>query len=177
MTIGRAGRAGVGVALLLAGVAVGCNDDDGFGPVQVRFDKGFFEGKALIGLWTGTEEILESKDVFSSAPGGSSTGPGFAFPVALRLEPFGRFTLWTFNFPVDGDGSRDRFCEGVFALHGRVIEFFPDRACRALPLSRFRQVRGFPDALVLEAESGPGGIRKPDTDVVSIRVRLTLRRD
>lgn len=176
MTIGRAGRAGIGAVLLLTGIAVGCEDSDDFGPVQVRFDKGF-ERKALIGLWTGTEEITGVEDVLSSVPGGSLTGTGFAFPVALRLEPFGKFTLWTFSFPTAGDTSRDRFCEGVFAIHGRVIEFFPDRACRALPLSRFRFVQGFPDAMVLEAESRPRGIRTPDTELASIRVRLSLRRD
>lgn len=116
----------------------------------------------LAGVWTGTEAITSRGDASSTVP-----SDGFHFPVSLVLEKDRRFTLRTFDFPVDGGEGRS--CEGVFRASDRELEFFPDATCRALPLHRYTVGRFFPDGLTLDARSGA-------SSGADIRVRIRVER-
>jgi len=129
----------------------------------------------LVGLWTGIEEITTRGDRVLG-PGGTGQG-GFSFPVALELTKDRGFTLRSFGFPVGGNGGGDSFCAGVFRAEGQTIEFFPNSACRALPLNRFTIGRFFPDGLVLEAETGHALPGTASSAAADIRVMIRVERD
>lgn len=138
-----------GVAL---GVAVsGCDDDDVIGRVVVV---GALE-KELVGVWSGFAQISGSPTALSGLAEPTSTE--FTFPVALELGFGGDFVLRTVSFSTNtGQADGNRTCVGLFTLHGGFIEFFPNVACRALPVHRFRLGPAFGPSLVLESVSGLG---------------------
>ncbi|HEX7051558.1 MAG TPA: hypothetical protein VF188_15230 [Longimicrobiales bacterium] len=119
--------------------------------------------ESLVGRWAGVEEI------------GGERGVAVRFPVTLSLGADRRFVLRTVGFEVS-DGADARFCAGVFRLEGNLLEFFPDAACRALPIARFVVGRSFPDGLTLEGSTGRGG-GNPEFRGVDVRVRIVVERD
>lgn len=144
-------------AIVIGLVASGC---DGEGPEGIVI--GDPVEHELAGLWTGTEAITTQGDASSRVQ-----DDGFQFAVSLMLEKDRRFTLRTFDFPVDG--GEGRLCKGVYRATGRDLEFFPDSFCRALPLHRYTVGRSFPDGLTLEARSGV-------SSGADIRVRILVER-
>ena len=140
-------------------------EDDG---TLVLVGPGF---KGLRGVWTGFSQVSDAPAALSGLSQPTSTT--FTFPVALELSHDNRFVLRTVSFPTSsGQLDGDRTCVGLFARQGRYIEFFPNDACRALPLHRYT-IGGTLTALVLESVSGLG-LGQPQTP--AIRVIMTLDR-
>lgn len=139
----------------------------------------FLDPKAeeLAGLWTGSEEITGTGDVASNFGRGDRNEAGFSFPVSLVLRVDRTFVLRSFNFPTSGNGEAERLCEGVFRARDRTLEFFPNTACRALPLNRYTIGRFFPDGLLLEARTGAALPVSGAEEVGDIRVRIRVERD
>ena len=122
----------------------------------------FFEQPSdnkLEGTFAGKEEIRTMQD-----------NSAFNFPVLLNLQENGLFTLFTTNYPASYDDERDRTCSGAYTRQGNTLTFFPARACRALPLTKFTLGRVLPDGVTLEA-------RSPNPSFVNIRVFFWLERD
>lgn len=152
-------------AALLIGVA-GCEED----PDGILIGGGSERG-ALAGFWTGTAEITTEDDEVRAVA--REFEKGVRFRVALRLRRGGGFTLRVFNYPVSRQTSR-RVCTGVWEREGRILEFFPNAVCRALPLSRYVIGRQLPDGLTLEANTR----RRPhEREPADIRVFMRLERD
>ena len=124
----------------------------------------------VVGFWVGQEDITTEED-----PGaGNLLGTlGFTFPVALQLQSDGRFHLTTTNFPTRLDNEAARTCEGTYTRRGGSIQFFANRACRALPLSRFTLGRTLPRGLNLDASTASVASSGP----ASIRVRIRVNRE
>lgn len=123
--------------------------------------------RALRGVWTGFARI---SDVPPAIGGATLTGSTtVTFPVALDLGHDDRFVLRTVGFATSsGQLDGDRTCAGLYALRGRYIEFFPNEACRALPLHRYTIGGAVPGGLVLTSVPffGPEWPREPRIEVV-----------
>jgi hypothetical protein len=112
----------------------------------------------LEGSWVGVEEIQTMQD-----------NNRFSFPILLQLDGNGRFTLFTTNYPASFDSETDRTCSGAYARSSNTLTFFPNQACRALPLTVFTLGRVLPGGVTLEARTY--------TSFASIRVFMRLERD
>jgi hypothetical protein len=123
----------------------------------------------VVGLWVGQEDITTAEDPGSGNNMGSL---GFTFPVALHLQEDGRFRLTTTNFATRFDNEAARTCDGIYTRRGGTIEFFANRACRALPLSRFSMGRVLPRGLHLNATTARQG-----SSPASIRVIIRVNRE
>lgn len=131
----------------------------------------FFEEPSrdrLEGVWAGIEEITTDGDVAWNSTY-STYGGGFSFAVVLTLDEDGFFSLTTSNFSTSFERASDRTCAGVFTHASGSLQFFPNEACRALPLRRFTIGRILDDGIALEA-------RQLDS-FASIRVRFRLERE
>ena len=122
--------------------------------------------------------MVRSGRHYNSEGVGSSgvTGPsrGYSFPVVLTLRADGTFRLFTANLPVSYFSDEDRDCEGVFTRRNSSVQFFPDEACRALPLSSYAVGRVLPFGLTLQASTANTG----QYSAASIgKVQLRLDRD
>ena len=112
----------------------------------------------LEGTWTGIEEIQTMQD-----------NNVFSFPILLTLDGSNRFTLFTTNYPASYDDENDRTCSGAYTRRSNTLTFFPNQACRALPLTQFTLGRVLPGGVTLEARTY--------TSYASIRVLIRLDRD
>jgi hypothetical protein len=128
----------------------------------------------LVGSWTGMEEITTAEDNAGNV--GSPADRGFSFPIVLNLDGSGRFTLFTSGYPTPFDNPEDRSCGGVYTrTDSRSITFFPDAACRALPMSKFTLGRVAPTGITLEARST--AVNNPAANYLTMRVFIRLDRD
>lgn len=123
----------------------------------------------LSGVWTGVEEIGSGDDP-------PFQGKGFVFPVSLVLHRDREFELRSFGFPVEGNGSGNELCRGIFATRGRTLEFFPNADCPALPLHRYTIGRFGLGGLVLTSDAGTGLIGESGGGI-AIRVVIRVERD
>lgn len=151
------------ITVVLLGVLAGCEPGS-----ELIF--GESNPGDVVGFWVGEEEITTAEDPGSGATLGQQ---GFSFPIALQLRSDGRFRLTTTNFPAEYGNEASRRCDGVYDRTGRSIEFFADRACRALPLARYTLGRTLPRGLTLNASTASLTAFSPAT----IRVRIRLSRE
>jgi hypothetical protein len=125
---------------------------------------------SLYGQWIGSVEITTQENPGS----GPTLGPrGYSFPVALNFGRDRHFRLNTVNFPALYNDEYSRICEGTFARDGIKMEFFADRACRALPLTKYTVGRLLPSGLTLEASTANTPMYTPAT----IRVHFRIHRE
>jgi hypothetical protein len=139
--------------LVLAALSLAACDDE---PTHV-----FFEAPSdarLEGAWVGVEEIQTMQD-----------SNVFSFPVLLTLDGSNRFTLFTTNYPASFDDVNDRTCSGSYTRRSNTLTFFPNTACRALPLTEFTLGRVLQTGVTMEARS--------NTSFANIKVVIRLDRD
>jgi hypothetical protein len=150
-------------AVLLLGVLCACDSDMHLAYADPRPD-------SLFGQWIGLAEITTQENLGS----GPTLGPrGFSFPIALTFFRDHTFRLHTVNFPALYHDENSRICEGVYSRTSLNIEFFADRACRALPLTKFQVGRVLPSGITLQASTANVPMYTP----ASIRVHLRLDRE
>lgn len=156
------------VTVLVVGVMMGwvaC--DDGDHPEGWMFLAPGSE--ELAGLWTGQAVIAGST---TGGVGSSGELGGVRFPISLDLHRNREFTLRTVGYPVSGSNTEARTCTGVYRVSARQLEFFPNAACRALPLYRYTIGRYAPDGLTLRGEAqGTGFGNRVEIDVERTRER------
>ncbi len=156
------------LCLSLAGTVLLAACDDDTDPMFIYQESARLE---LVGVWTGVEEITTVEG--ASGIGLSGPSRGFSFPVALTLRPDGTFQLFTSNLPASYSNESDRTCEGVFTRQSSTVQFFPARACRALPLSTYAVGRVLPFGITLKASTA----NSVQYSAASIKVQLRLDRD
>ena len=153
------------LAVFLLAAVLACDDDNEFGLVTGGATAGNLDG-----LWFGVEEITTAED-----PGlntGSPADRGFVFPVLLDLRRNGRFELVTSGFQVSFDDESERSCRGVYVRQGHTISFFPEQACRALPLVKYSVGSVAPRGITLQANS-----RVPNNAAPYLTMRVFFRLD
>jgi hypothetical protein len=151
---------------VLAVFTVACGEE----PTHVFIEFPSFE--QLTGTFVGTAEITTNNDISWNTVFGQAGG--FAFPVVIQFDGVTRiFVLRTANFATSFNNEESRTCTGIFTKDNSTIEFFPDRLCRALPLTKFTIGRTLPDGITLEATTGAA--INQSASFVDLRVRFNLR--
>jgi hypothetical protein len=153
--------------LALAAVLTACDDK----PTHV-----FFQSPSeanLLGTWVGTAEITTAEDIGNNI--GAPSDRGFSFPVVITFGAGHRFTLLTSGYPTDFEDAYDRTCRGAYTHNSRSLSFFPEEACRALPMTTYTVGRVLPAGITLTARSNAAV--SSATQFMTTRVFMRLNRD